>query len=214
MLFNLYICPICWLLGPVTNPFCQKLIGNLKFLQLQFSSFSGSLCCLSARNNLMDILHLYFRSTRIVKKSLTFYAFCNHISQTKAEYFYRIRHKKTVSHSLQVLTCMWSGEVQKVFFLSTEAKLSLVQAISILTEKNFSTSCLFWITKHFHIFVFVRFAKVLVPSGAVSMEPWSKGDFAIETSDWKIETSDWNRNIQISMKRSLSFHLFKATGLF
>ena len=91
----------------------------------------------------MDILHLYFRSTRIVKKSLTFYALCNHISLTVAEYFYRIRHEKTVSPSLQVFTWMWSGEVHKVFFLSTEAKLDIVHANSILTEKYFSTSRLF-----------------------------------------------------------------------
>ena len=163
----------------------------------------------------MDILHLYFRSTRIVKKSLTFYAFCKHISLTIAGYFYRIRHKKTVAPSLKVFTWMWGGEVQEVFFLSTEAKLDIVHANSILTEKYFSTSRLFWITKKNPYFCFLFILqKVLVPSGAVSMEPWSKGDFAIETSDWKIETSDWNRNIQISMKRSLSFHLYKATGLF
>ena len=51
--------------------------------------------------------------------------------------------------------------------------------------------------KNPYFFLFVL-QKILVPSGAVSMAPWSKGDFAIETSDWKIETSDWNRNIQLS----------------
>ena len=146
----------CWALSPILS--VKSLLG-IWSCQLQFSSFSGSLCCLSARNNLMDILHLYFRSTRIVKKSLTFYAYCNHISLTIAEYFYRIRHKKTVSPSLQVFTWMWSGEVHKVFFLSTEAKLDIVHANSILTEKYFSTSRLFWITKKIRIFVVCSFCK-------------------------------------------------------
>ena len=157
----------------------------------------------------MDILHLYFRSTKIVKKSLTFHAFCNHISQSIAEYFYCIRHKKTVSVYMDV---EWRGA--RGIFSFDWSKLDIVHPNSNLTEKYFSTSRLLWITKNpYFCFLFIL-QKILVPSGAVSMEPWSKGDFAIETSDWKIETSDWNRNIQISMKRSLSFHLFKATGSF
>ena len=162
----------------------------------------------------MDILHLYFRSTRIVKKSLTFYAFCNHISLTIAEYFYRIRHKKTVSPSLQVFTWMWSGEVQEVFFFRLKQNLILSMRIQFWL-KSISVLLAYFELQKKSVFCFLFILqKILVPSGAVSMEPWSKGDFAIETSDWKIETSDWNRNIQISMKRSLSFHLFKATGSF
>ena len=119
----------------------------------------------------MDILHLYFRSTRIVKKSLTFYAFCKHISLTIAGYFYRIRHKKTVAPSLKVFTWMWGGEVQEVFFLSTEAKPSLVQAISILTEKVFQYFLLILnYKKNPYFFLFVL-QKILVPSEAVSMAP-------------------------------------------
>ena len=160
--------------------------------QLQFSSFSGSLCCLSTRNNLMDILHLYFRSTRIVKKSLTFYAFCNHISLPIAEYFYRIRHKKTVVPSLQVFTRMWSGEMHKVFFLSTEAKLNLVHANSILTEKYFSTSPLFWITKKIHIFIFVHFAKD-------SSSQWC-GFYGALIKRWFCHWNIWLKNRNIWLK--------------